>query len=68
MALVQKPKHITGALIVDGTIEAEQIKTDSLTANKFKGATEEQYFNFFSGQTASFNTYTTLHEFDFPQT
>jgi len=66
MALVQRPKYITGALIVDGSIEADQVKTDSLTANKFKGATEEQYFNKFSGQSIGFNTYVTLHEFDFP--
>ncbi len=66
MALIPKTKHITGALIVDGSIEADQVKTDSLTANKFRGATEEQYFNKYSGQSIGFNTYVTLHEFDFP--
>ena len=68
MALTQRPKYITGDLIVDGTIEADQVKTDSLTANKFRGATEEQYFNFFKNQSVPFNTYVTLHEFDFPET
>jgi len=68
MALTRRPKYITGDLIVDGTIEADQVKTDSLTANKFKGATEEQYFNFFKNQSVAFNTYVTLHEFDFPKT
>ncbi len=66
MALTEKTKYVSNRLIVDGTITADQVKTDSLTANKFTGATEEQYFNKFSGQSIGFNTYVTLHEFDFP--
>lgn len=66
MALTEKTKYVSNRLIVDGTITADQVKTDSLTANKFTGATEEQYFNKFSGQSISFNNYVTLHEFDFP--
>jgi hypothetical protein len=66
MAFVEKDKHISGNMVIDGTLTADQVQTDSLTANKFKGATEEQYFNKFGGQSiASFN-YVTLHEFDFP--
>lgn len=68
MALTEKTKYISNRLIVDGTITADQVQTDSLTANKFTGATEEQYFNKFSGQSIGFNTYVTLHEFDFPKT
>jgi hypothetical protein len=68
MAFVEKDKHISGNMVIDGTLTADQIKTDSLTANKFKGATEEQYFNFFKNQSVGFNTYVTLHEFDFPET
>lgn len=68
MAFIQREKYITKSLIVDGSIEADQIATDSITANKFKGATEEQYFNKFDNITSiPFNTYTTLHEFDFPR-
>lgn len=66
MAFLETGKYITKSLIVDGSIEADQVKTDSLTANKFKGATEEQYFNKYSGQSIGFNSYVTLHEFDFP--
>lgn len=62
------PKHVTGRLIVDGSIEADQIKTDSLTANKFNGATEEEYYNFFDDTTIPFNVLTVVHEFDFPST
>jgi len=68
MAFVKKEAHITGDLIVDGSIEADQIKTDSLTANKFTGATQESYFNYFDGQSIGFSTYVTLHEFDIPST
>ena len=66
MSFVRRPKYISNSLIVDGTITADQVKTDSITANKFTGATEEQYFNKFGGQSIGFNTYVTLHEFDFP--
>ena len=68
MAFSKADKRITGELIVDGTIQAEQIKTNSLTANKFTGATQESYFNYFDGQVINFNLYTTLHEFDIPST
>jgi len=68
MAFIKKEAHITGDLIVDGSIEADQIKTDSLTANKFTGATQESYFNYFDSQSLAFNTYVTLHEFEIPST
>lgn len=66
MSFARRPKYISNSLIVDGTITADQVKTDSLTANKFTGATEEQYFNKFSGQSIGSFSYVTLHEFDFP--
>lgn len=68
MAFIELKKHISGAMVIDGTLTADQIKTDSLTANKFKGATEEEYFNYFDDTTVGYNTYVTLHEFDFPST
>lgn len=68
MTFVKQGKHIKGDFIVDGTITADQVKTDSLTANKFKGATEEEYYNFFDDTTIGFNSLTVVHEFDFPST
>lgn len=68
MPVIPIEKNVTERMIVDGSITANSIKTDSLTANKFKGATQESYFNYFDGQVIGFNTYTTLHEFDIPST
>lgn len=68
MAFNTKPKHISGDMVIDGTLTADQIKTDSLTANKFTGATEEEYYNFFDDTTVAFNALTVVHEFDFPST
>lgn len=61
-------KYISGNVIVDGSIEADQVKTNSLTANKFTGATQESFFNYFEGATIGFNSYVTLHEFEIPST
>lgn len=68
MPFYELRKHISGNMVIDGTLTADQIKTDSITANKFKGATEEEYFNYFDDTTVAYNTYVTLHEFDFPST
>lgn len=68
MTTTSVPKHITGRLIVDGSIEADQIKTDSLTANKFKGATQEQYFYKMDDKSFGAFTYVDLLEFDMPET
>lgn len=68
MPFVEDIKTISGNLIIDGTLESKHIKTDSIEANKFKGATEESYFNYFDGQVLNFNTYVTLHEFEIPST
>ena len=62
------PKHITGRLIVDGSIEADQIKTDTLTANKFKGATQEQYFYKMDDKSLGAFSDVNLLEFDMPET
>ncbi len=43
MPFIKKEAHITGNLIVDGSIEADQIKANTITANKFSGAVEEEY-------------------------
>ena len=55
-------------MVIDGTLTADQIKTNSLTANKFTGATQESYYNYFDAQSIGFNTYVTLHEFEIPST
>ena len=68
MPYIEDIKTISGNFIVDGTIESKHIKTDSLQANKFTGATQESYFNYFDGQSLAFNTYVTLHEFTIPST
>ncbi len=36
-------KTVSGDMIVDGSIEADQIKANTITANKFSGAVEEEY-------------------------
>jgi len=68
MAWQQRNPRISGNLIVDGTLESKHIKTDSITANKFTGATQESYYNYFDAQSIGFNTYVTLHEFEIPST
>lgn len=67
-SFTSKQPEISGNLIIDGTLESKHIKTDSLEANKFKGATEEEYYNFFDDTTVAFNSLTVVHEFDFPST
>lgn len=68
MSWKKKSKSISGNLVIDGTLESKHIKTDSIEANKFTGATQEGYFNYFDGQSIGFNTYVTLHEFEIPST
>lgn len=68
MSWVKNTPRISGNLIVDGTLESKHIKTNSIEANKFTGATEENYFNYFDGQSFGYNVWTTLHEFDMPST
>jgi len=68
MSFSQAVKHISGNMVIDGTLTADHIKTNTLTANKFTGATQESYFNYFDGQSIGFNTYVTLHEFEIPST
>lgn len=69
MAFIQADKRITGNLIVDGTIEGNQIKAETITANKFSGAVEEEYRAYHEDVTmTSYNALYTLHEFDHPAT
>ena len=69
MAFIQADKRITGNLIVDGSIEADQIKANTITANKFSGAVEEEYRAYAENITmTSYNALYTLHEFDHPAT
>lgn len=63
---VAKP-YLKGDLVIDGTIEGRQIKADTISANKFTGAVEEEYLAYASSYTISaYNTYNTVLEFDFP--
>lgn len=69
MAFIQADKRITGNLIVDGSIEADQIKANTITANKFSGAVEEEYRAYNENITmTSYNALYTLLEFDHPAT
>ena len=69
MAFIKKLAHITGDLIVDGSIEADQIKANTITANKFSGAVEEEYRGYAESITmTSYNALYTLLEFDHPAT
>lgn len=68
MSFKRAKPTVSGNLIIDGTLEAKHIKTNSITANKFTGATEEEYFGFFDNVSVAYNTYVTLHEFEFPET
>jgi len=69
MPFIKKEAHITGKLIVDGSIEADQIKANTITANKFTGAVEEEY-RCFAGATYinPYNTLVNVIEFDHPAT
>lgn len=66
MALVRKEKYITGGLIVNGTIEGDQISANTVTANKFSGAVEEEYYAYHSSIYIN-TSQSTLFEFDFPE-
>ncbi len=68
MPFYEDIKTISGNLVVDGTLESKHIKTDSLEANKFKGATQEQYFYKMDDKSVAAFTYVTLLEFDMPET
>jgi hypothetical protein len=67
MALTEKTKYISNRLIVDGTIEGDQISANTVTANKFSGAVEEEYYSYHNTITVPYGSQTTLFEFDFPE-
>ena len=69
MPFIEKGKFITGNLIVDGTIEGDQVKAQTITANKFTGNVEEEYRAQTDNiQGLSYGGYKTLLEYDFPAT
>ena len=68
MPFYEDIKTISGNLVVDGTLESKHIKTDSLTANKFTGATQEQYFYKMDDKNLAAFSYVNLLEFDMPET
>jgi len=63
-------KTISGNFIIDGTLEAKHIKANTITANKFSGAVEEEYWAYLDDKDISFaySGYTTALEFTFPKT
>ena len=63
-------KTISGNFIIDGTLEAKHIKANSITANKFSGAVEEEYWAYTDDVDISFaySGYTTVHNWYFPKT
>ncbi len=69
MPFIKKEAHITGNLIVDGSIEADQIKANTITANKFSGAVEEEYrCHAGTMYLGSYNTLYNVIDFDHPAT
>jgi hypothetical protein len=63
-------KSISGNMVIDGTIEANHIKANTITADRFSGAVEEEYWAYTDGVTVSFaySGYTNVHTFNFPAT
>jgi hypothetical protein len=70
MPYFEKQNIISGSLIVDGTIQAEQIAANTVTADKFSGAVEEEYWAYTDDVDVSFaySGYTNVHTFYFPKT
>ena len=69
MAFRQAKKHISGNLIIDGSISANQIAANTITANKFSGAVEEEYWAYDNDQDISWSSsYQTVHSWNFPET
>jgi hypothetical protein len=69
MPFYEDIKTISGNLVVDGTIEGKHVKAETITANKFSGAVEEEYRAYSENITmTSYNVLYTLHEFDHPAT
>ena len=62
--------NVSGNMIIDGTLEAKHIKANTITANKFSGAVEEEYWAYLDDKDVSFaySGYTTALEFTFPAT
>lgn len=70
MSWVKKQARISGNLIVDGTIKGNHISANTVTANKFSGAVEEEHWAYTDDVDVSFaySGYTTVHNFYFPKT
>lgn len=70
MPLTQEQPILSGNLVIDGTLEAKHIKANTITANKFSGAVEEEYWAYNDDVDVSWSTsvFTTAHTFNFPAT
>lgn len=70
MTWTQKKQTISGNMVVDGSLEAKHIKANTITANKFSGAVEEENWAYTNdeGIGFSYSTYYTAHTFNFPAT
>jgi hypothetical protein len=69
MPLIQQ-KNVSGNLVIDGTLEAKHIKANTITADKFSGAVEEEYWAYGDDKDIAFaySGYTTVLDFAFPKT
>lgn len=69
MPFYEKQAYVSGNLVVDGTIEGKHVRAETITANKFSGAVEEEY-RCHAGATylGSYNTLYNVIEFDHPAT
>ena len=70
MTFVRKQPAISGNFIIDGTLEAKHIKANTITANKFSGSVEEEYWAYTDDVDVSwsYGTYYTVFDFYFPKT
>lgn len=70
MPFIQKSNYISGDLLVEGTVEAQHIKTNTITANKFSGAVEEENWAYLDDKDVgfSYSTYSSVIEFTHPAT
>lgn len=69
MAFTTNKPTISGNLVIDGTLEAKHIKATTITADKFSGAVQEQYWSYTDDVDLAFSysTYVTVHEWTFPK-
>lgn len=68
MSWSQKKSKISGNIIIDGTIQGDQLAENTITSDKLAGSTEENYFAFHEGSTSGFFANLAIYGTDFPRT